>query len=330
MTESLWLPIVGLLFGFAMLVPAANRFVEGAAAIAGILGISPLVVGLVIIGFGSSAPEMMVSAIAAWDGRPDLAIGNAVGSNIMNIGLVLGIAALVRPLSIRSGLLRRELPIPLVAMLFALILLMDGTLDRQDGVVLLGGFCALVYGTLRLARRRTGPDSDDPMAAEYQAEMPSIGTARAVFYLLAGLLLLLVSARILEWSAVQIARAWGMSDLVIGLTIVSIGTGLPELAITISAALKNEHDIAIGNLVGSNTFNILAVMGIAGAIHPGSFAPEVLTRDFPMMIGLTLALFVMAYGFRGPGRISRMEGAALVVSFALYLGWILRATGTSA
>ena len=310
----------GLVLGLALLVPAAGRFVEGAAATARILGISPLVVGLIIIGPGTSSPEILVSAIAAWDGHSGLAIGNAVGSNIVNIALVLGVAALVRPLSVHSSLLRRELPIPLLAALFALMLLLDGTLDRLDGIVLLTGFAVLVYGTLRLALRDRDQANADPMLTEYSAEMPPVmSTGRAMFWMCAGLTLLLVSARVLEWSAVRIAEFWGMSDLVIGLTIVSIGTGLPELATAISAVRKGEHDIAIGNVIGSNTFNILAVMGIAGTIQPGSFTPEVLTRDFPVMIGLTLALFAMVYGFRGEGNINRFEGMVLLISFVVYL-----------
>ncbi|MFQ5509242.1 MAG: calcium/sodium antiporter [Leptospirillia bacterium] len=324
MIESIWLPMGGLVFGFAMLVPAADRFVEGGAATARILGISPLVVGLVIIGFGTSAPEMLVSAMAAWDGRPGLAIGNAIGSNIVNIALVLGIAAMVRPFTVRSGLLRREFPIPPIAALFALLLLLDGTLDRLDGILLLTGFGALVFWIVRMALRGKEPDSIDPMESEYAAEMPPDMSARdAIFWLFAGLTLLLISSRILEWSAVQIAQAWGMSNLAIGLTVVSVGTGLPELATAITAARKGEHEIVIGNVLGSNTFNILAVMGLAGAIQPGIFSPNVLIRDFPVMIGLTVALFAMAYGFRGEGRINRFEGALLVAGFIVYLVFVL-------
>lgn len=318
--QSLWLPLAGLVFGFALLVWAAGRFVEGAAAIARNLGVSPLVVGLIIVGFGTSAPEMLISAIAAWDGRPGIGIGNAVGSNIANIALVLGTTALVRPLTVHSGLLRKELPILLVAILFALVLLLNGSLGRWNGLLLLASIGILVYWTLSLAWRTRNHAAADPMAAEYAAEMPPVmSTGRALFWLIVGLILLLISSHILVWAAVQVAQAWGMSDLVIGLTIVAIGTSLPELAASISAALKGEYDIAIGNVVGSNTFNILAVMGIAGVIQPGPFAPEVLTRDFPVMIGLTLALFTMAYGFRGEGRINRVEGALLLAAFAGYL-----------
>ncbi len=318
--QSLWLPIAGLVFGFALLVWAADRFVEGAAALARNLGVSPLVVGLIIVGFGTSAPEMLISAVAAWGGRPGIAIGNAIGSNIANIGLVLGAAAMVRPLTVHSSLLRKELPILLAAIFLALALLLNGSLGRGDGLLLLAGFGILVYWTLSLAWRARNHAAADPMAAEYAAEMPpAMSTGRALFWLAVGLTLLLVSSRVLVWAAVQVAQAWGVSDLVIGLTIVAVGTSLPELATSISAALKGEHDIAIGNVVGSNTFNVLAVMGIAGVIQPGPFAPEVLTRDFPVMIGLTLALCAMAYGFRGVGRINRVEGALLLAAFVGYL-----------
>ena len=312
-----------------MLIPAADRFVAGGAAIAGIYKISPLVVGLVIIGFGTSAPEMLVSAIAAWDGKPELAIGNAIGSNISNIALVLGAAALVAPLTVQSSVLRRELPIPLIAMLIALVLLLDGVLSRQEGILLLAGFVLLIYGTVQLALRQKSRAGADPMESGYADAIPvGITTGKAIMLTLTGLAWLLVSARMLEWSAVQVAHAWGMSDLVIGLTVVSVGTGLPELATAISAARKGEHEMVIGNVVGSNTFNILAVMGIAGTIHPGGFGPEVLSRDFPVMVGLTLALFVMAYGFRGSdGCINRLEGAILLAAFVGYMGWLLHIEG---
>lgn len=322
--ESTLLPAGASLLGLVLLVWGANRFVDGAATTARNVGISPLVVGLVIVGFGTSAPEMLVSATAAWQGNTGISIGNAVGSNITNVALILGITSLVRPLQVHSAILRRELPVLLAAMLVALLLLMDGTLDRIDGIVLMSGFGVSVYWTISLALRgRNKVAEPDALASEFEAELASrMSTGRALFWVLAGFVVLVVSSRLLVWGASELARAMGISDLVIGLTVVAIGTSLPELAASITAALKNEHDIAIGNVIGSNTFNILAVMGLPGLIHPGIFDPAVLHRDFPVMIGLTLALFAMAYGIRGEGRINRLEGALLLVSFVAYQ-WLL-------
>ncbi len=308
-----------VVLGFALLIWGADRFVDGAAATARNLGVSPLMVGLLIVGFGTSAPEMLVSALAAWEGNSGLSIGNAVGSNITNIALILGIAALVRPMAVHSGLLRRELPILLAAILFALLIMIDGELNRVDGLLLLAGFVVQIYWTVSLARRERA----DALASEFEAEIPTgMSTQRGLFWIGFGLLLLIGSSRILVWGAVEIATAFGISDLIIGLTIVAIGTSLPELAASVAAALKGEHDIAIGNVVGSNTFNTLAVLGLPGVIGPGPFDPELLTRDFPMMIGLTLALFAMAYGFRGEGKINRLEASLLLCSFLGYQ-WVL-------
>jgi cation:H+ antiporter len=322
--ESMLLPVGAALLGLVLLVWGADRFVDGAAATARNFGISPLVVGLVIVGFGTSAPEMLVSAVAAWQGNTGISIGNAVGSNITNIALILGVAALVRPLQVHSAILRRELPVLLAAMLVALLLLLDGALDRVDGAVLMSGFAISVYWTISLALRgRNKVSEPDALASEFEAELASpMSTGRALFWVFAGLVLLLVSSRLLVWGATELARAMGISDLVIGLTVVAIGTSLPELAASVSAALKNEHDIAIGNVIGSNTFNILAVMGLPGLIHPGVFDPALLHRDFPVMIGLTLALFAMAYGIRGEGRINRLEGVVLLLTFVGYQ-WLL-------
>jgi cation:H+ antiporter len=312
--------------GLALLVWGADRFVDGAVAAARNLGVSPLVAGLILVGFGTSAPEMVVSAMAAWGGNTGISIGNAVGSNITNIALVIGAAALMRPLTIHSRLLRRELPILIAAMLVALAMLADGDLGRLDGLVLLCGFAMVVYWMLRAARApgTAAAGDGDALAVEFAGELSagSMSTARALAWTAAGLVVLLVSSRMLVWGAVEIAQLFGVSDLIIGLTVVAVGTSLPELAATVSAALKGEDDIAIGNVVGSNTFNILAVLGLPGLIGPGPFAPEVLSRDFPVMIALTVAFVVMAYGFRGEGRVNRIEGALLLGAFVGYLGWL--------
>ncbi len=317
----LWTSLIAIVAGFALLVWGADRFVIGASATARNLGVSPLIIGLTIVGFGTSAPEMLVSAMAAWAGNPVMGVGNALGSNITNIGLVLGVTALIVPLSVRSETLKREFPLLFVVMLIALTLLLDGEMHRSDGIILLVGLASLIYWMVALGlRERRGAD---PMASEYTDEIPAhMPMSKAVFWLLLGLVILMASSRILVWSAVNVAQWFGVSDLIIGLTIVAIGTSLPELAASVMSALKGEHDIAIGNVLGSNMFNLLAVLGMPGLIHPSVMPEELMSRDFPTMIGLTIALFVMGYGFLRPGHVTRAEGGLLLLGYLAYLAML--------
>ena len=313
----MWTELLAIAGGFVLLAWSADRFVVGASAMAYNLKVSPLVIGLTIVGLGTSAPEMLVSALASWQGNSGLAVGNALGSNIINTGLILGFTAMVIPLNVHSSILKRELPVLLLVMMVALLLLMDGTLGRLDGMLLLTGMAVMLIWMIRLGR--TSPTGEDAMSAEFADEIPTtLSMGRAVFWLIVGGLVLLVSSRLLVWGAVSIAESMGVSDLVIGLTIVALGTSMPELAATVASAIKGEHDIALGNVIGSNIFNLLVVLGLPGLINPATIDTEVLTRDYPVMIGLTLALFVMAYGFRGPGRINRIEGTLLVLAFCAY------------
>jgi len=315
------LNIVAIVVGFALLVWGADRFVMGAAAIARNLGLSPMLIGLTIVGLGTSAPEILVSATASFQGNPGLAIGNALGSNIANIGLILGITALVVPLTVCSDALRREYPILLAICMLVLVLMLDGELGRVDGVILMVSLVLVIFGLAKIALRDRA--EKDPMAAEYDEEIPeTLSTKAAVIWFAFGLGLLLFSSNILVWGAVNIAVSFGISDLVIGLTIVALGTSLPELAASITSALKDEHDIAIGNVIGSNMYNLLAVLSVPGVIMPGIFTPEVLSRDLPVMIGLTLAIFIMGYGFGGNGRINRFEGLLLVLCFVGYQAFL--------
>lgn len=309
------LHIAAVLGGFVLLIWGADRFVLGAAATARNLGISPLIIGITIVGLGTSAPEMLVSAMAALDGNPGLAVGNALGSNITNVALILGVTALVTPLQIRSEILRRELPLLLATMLIALMLLLDRELGRLDGALLLAGMALMLYWLTRLALS----GRSDPIVGEYESEIRTdLSTAAALGWLAFGLGLLLVSSRALVWGAVEIAAALGVSDLVIGLTIVAIGTSLPELAASVVSARKGEHDIAIGNVIGSNIFNLLVVLGLPGLIHPFTLPELTLMRDYAVMVGLTVALFALSYGFSGPGRINRFEASLLLLAFAGY------------
>ena len=315
-----WLAIMG---GFALLLWSAERFVHGASALARNLGVSPLVIGMVVMGFGTSLPEMLVSAIAAVNGNPAMGIGNAIGSNIANIGLVLGVTALVVPLSVASGTLRREYPMLFAVMLVSGILLWDGDLSRGDGVILFAGFLLVMGWMVWTALNGRNKGGVDPLVAEFESEIPTgMGTGVAVMWAILGLIVLIASSRLLVWGAVEVAHSLGVSDLVIGLTIVAIGTSLPELAASVMSALKGEDDMAVGNVLGSNMFNLLAVLALPGLIRPSQLEPAVLERDFAAMILFSVALFAMAYGFRGPGRINRLEGGLLLTGFIAYLGWL--------
>ncbi|WP_058554733.1 calcium/sodium antiporter [Thiohalocapsa sp. ML1] len=321
------LATLAILAGFALLVWSADRFVDGAAATAGHMGMPSLLIGMVIVGFGTSAPEMVVSAMAALDGKPDLALGNALGSNIVNTGLILGITALVAPIAVHSKIIRRELPLLFGIGLLSGLLFWGGSLTRAEALLLLAGFFGLIGWTVFAALRGRG----DALEAETEQELAAhpMTLKAAMVWLAVGLVLLVVSSRVLVWGAVSVAEALGVSDLIIGLTIVALGTSLPELAASVMAARKGEHDIAIGNVVGSNMFNLLAVVGIAGVIAPmPTLAPELLTRDWPVMMAMTGLLFVTAYGFRGPGRINRLEGALLLSAYVAYTAWlVLSVTG---
>ncbi len=325
MLSTLWPSFIAIIGGFALLVWGADRFVVGASATARNLGVSPLIIGLTIVGFGTSAPEMLVSAIAAGAGNPNMGVGNALGSNITNIGLVLGITALVTPLAVHSETLKREFPILFAIMTVALLLLVDSEMSRIDGIILLTGMAVMIYWmvSLGLRERKRG----DPMESEYIDEIPShMPMKQAIFWLLLGMIILLGSSRMLVWGSVNVAHAFGISDLIIGLTIIAIGTSLPELAATVMSALKGEHDIAVGNILGSNMFNLLAVLGMPGLIMPTTTPPELLSRDFPAMIGLSIALFAMGYGFLKPGHITRAEGAVLLSGYLVYMGLLYHAS----
>lgn len=315
------LSCVAILGGFLLLIWSADRFVIGASGLALNFGVSPLIIGLTIVGFGTSAPEMIVSGVAAYEGTPNLAVGNALGSNITNIALVLGITALVSPLLVHSRILKREYPIMFIIMLLAWVLLWDGELNYSDGVILLCGMFALMgFITFMGLREKQQTGSQDPLEEEFSEEIPKdMSTSMAFIWLIAGLLLLLISSRLLVWGAVNIAHAFHVSELVIGLTIVAIGTSLPELAASITSALKGEHEMAVGNIIGSNMFNLLGVLGIPAIMTGAQLEPSVLNRDYPVMIALSVLLFIFAYGFKGEGRINRIEGGILLICYIAYM-----------
>jgi cation:H+ antiporter len=307
--------------GLILLVWSADRFVEGSAATARHFGMPPLLIGMVIVGFGTSAPEMLVSAMAALQDAPGIALGNAYGSNITNIALILGVTALIGPIAVHSQVLRKELPMLIAVTILAAFQLGDGELSRADAWVLLGVFGALTAWSVYQGLRQRA----DALGGEFERELAvhAMTLGRALLRVASGLIVLIVSSRLLVWGAVEIARGLGVSDLIIGLTIVALGTSLPEFASSVMAIRKGEDDIAVGNVIGSNLFNTLAVVGIAGTIHPMKVAPEVLSRDLPVMALLTASLFVISYGFRGQGRISRRGGAVLLAGYLAYTAFLV-------
>ena len=310
--------LLAILAGFGILVWSADKFVEGAASTAKHLGMPSLLIGILIVGFGTSAPEMVVSAIAAMEGNPGLALGNAIGSNIVNIALILGVTALVSPIVVNSKIVKKEMPLLLGIVLISGYLLLDNTLTFIEGIALLLGFFGLIAWSIISALK----SKNDALESEIEDELVEheMSLKAGVFWLVLGLVLLIGSSRLLVWGAVGVAHEFGVSDLIIGLTIVALGTSLPELAASVIAARKGEHDIAIGNVVGSNMFNILAVIGIATVIAPMNNVPlEVLQRDWIVMLVLTIALLIMAYGFKNKeGKITRLEGTILVVCYVAY------------
>ena len=316
------LAVGAIIAGLILLVWSADKFVDGAAAAAKHWGMPTLLIGMVIIGFGTSAPELAVSAIAAMEGNSGLALGNGYGSNITNIALIVGLTAIIAPITVHSQIIRKELPLLVGLTLIAGYQLIDGELSRTDGWVLLTVFAA-VMGWFIFQGLRNKDDSIEAGIEESALAHP-MPLRNAVFWLIAGLVLLVASSRMLVWGAVYVAQSLGISDLVIGLTVVAVGTSLPELASALAAVRKNEHDLILGNILGSGIFNTLAVVGLAATINPLQVAPEVLYRDWSLMLALTVGLLLMGFGFAGRSRIiSRLDGGILLLVYVAYTGFLL-------
>ena len=310
----MWVPLVALIVGFMILIWSADRFLSGAASTALHFGVPKLLIGLTVVSLGTSAPEILVAFAAALDGNALLAVGNALGSNIANIGLVLGITAMIAPLPFSSSVLRTELPWLLGATFVTMVLLFDLELSRTDGVILIAGLCYILY---RLKRQAGG--GSDALPQEMQEELdelPQLTRRQGGFWLVVGLIVLLASAQLLVWAATEIALWLGVSQLIIGLTVIAVGTSLPELATTVGAAIKGQSEIAIGNVVGSNILNLLAVLAIPALISAPLIDSVALWRDAGMMLALTLALALFAYAVGSRPVITRFEGAVIL------LGWI--------
>lgn len=323
------LNVVALIIGLIVLVISADKFVIGTVSIARKFDISPLLIGLTIVGLGTSAPEILVSAMASMQGNPGLAVGNALGSNIANVGLILGCTALISPLAFKSALLKRELPILMAVSFICYFLAFDG-LTKIDGIIMLVMLAAFLMWLIHCARKDQLKNEvlHDPLGEELASEMPDgVSEKKSWLFFTGGLVGLLVSSRLLVWAAVNIAEHYGVSDLVIGLTIVALGTSLPELAASISSVLKNEDELAVGNVIGSNMYNLLAVFSLPGLIAPGPVAETVLNRDFPVMLGFTGVLFILGYGLTKSGNINRLEGIGLLLGYFTYQ-WVVYQSAT--
>ena len=310
-----------ILIGLLLLFWGADRLVVGAGATARNLGVPPILIGLIIVGFATSAPEMLISAVASMDNAPALAVGNALGSNIANLGLVLGTAIMICPIAVQSETLRREFPAVLAATMLTLLLFLDNQLSRLDAVVL---FVALGILTVWIIVVGSRASISDPIRAEPEAEFwEDIPARKATFWLVIGLVTLLGGAELMVNGGIDVARRIGVSELVVGVTVVAVGTSLPELAVAITGSLKGESDLVLGNVLGSNIFNVLAVIGIAGAIQPHDFDDGVLTLHFALMSILTLGVFLLAYIRRTRVQLTRSSGGVLLATFLIYQVFVL-------
>lgn len=323
------LTFIYLIAGLVLLVGGAEVLVRGAAKLAAQFGIPPLIIGLTVVAFGTSAPETAVSVQSAMNGSGDLAIGNVVGSNIANVLLVLGATALIAPLIVSRQLIRMDVPLMIGASLLTYGLAYDGNLGKVDGAILFTGIVAYTFFLVRSSRKQGAAEADDEFAAEFGLDEPAKPNAWLIntVLIVIGLVLLVSGSHFLVEGAVTLARALGLSELVIGLTVIAVGTSLPELATSILAAFKGERDIAVGNIVGSNLFNLLSVLGLAALVAPNpiSVSPNALAFDFPVMIAVAVAclpIFFTGY------RISRWEGLLFIAYYAAYTAYlVLFATG---
>lgn len=318
------LAVTFLVLGFILLIYSASRFVEGSAVVARYLGMPPLLIGMVVVGFGTSSPELVVSVTAAASGNSTLALGNAFGSNIANIALIIGLVALINPIIITSEVIKKELPILFGMTLLVGWLISDNQLSRFDACYLLVAFILVILWSIFQGMR----NPQDQIANDLKKELNSniISIKKAIMWLVIGLVLLIAASRMLVYGAVYIAQGLGISDLVIGLTVVAIGTSLPELASSLVAIKKGENDMALGNIIGSNLFNTLAVIGLSALVQPMEITPEVISRDWTLMMALTLSLLILGIGIKKQGRINRFEGALLLITFFIYTTYLYYAS----
>lgn len=327
MDSTLIIPSIFLIVGLVLLVWSSDIFIDGAASIAKHMSISPLIIGVVVLGFGTSAPEILVAALASVDGSPGLAIGNVIGSNIANIGLVLGVTAIITPIAVKSSLLKREFPIVLGISIIGLLLMLDSDLDTTDGIILLALLIIVMTWMIKANKTVDPTDSLVEDSEQIVEEAEEIPYKKSIFMLIGGLILLIISAKLMVDGAVDIAKFFGVSDMIIGLTIIAVGTSLPELAAAITAAKKGMADLMIGNILGSNLFNLLAVLAVPAILAPSTLEKSTLMLDYPIMLALTLVMLMVALPRKGKAMISRTEGALLLLSFVGYMVFLyFRAT----
>ena len=319
----MWLAVIAIVAGLALLVWSADKFIDGATIIAQKLNVPSFLIGVLILGLGTSAPELVVSALAAIDGSPELALGNAYGSNIMNIALVLGLTVLISPVLIERGVIKRDLPLLLLVTAVAAWQLYDGVVTAVDGMVLVAMLVGVLGMQIVLGKREQAALATETVDV---TDAPSTEDNKgATIDLLIGLVLLVVSSRAVVWGAIELATLWGLSELIIGLTIVAVGTSLPELVASITAARRGEHGMALGNIVGSNIFNTLAVVGLAAVIAPISVSSAMFSRDVLVMAGLTLLLLALCVGaVMTKRRFGRLSGSTLLLCFAGYTTWLIQ------
>ena len=322
----MWLAVIAILIGLAILVWSADVFIDGATALAKKFRVPSFLIGVLILGIGTSAPEMVVSVLAALDGSPELALGNAYGSNIINIALVLGATVLISPIIIRKGIVKRDLPLLLLVTATAAWQLRDGLLSQADGIVLLLLLVAVLGIQIVMSIREGYHEHEDDVVIENaDPDDVELSIARGLGSLLLGMLMLVLSSRAIVWGAVELATLWGLSELIIGLTIVAVGTSLPELVSSLSAARKGEHDMALGNIIGSNIFNTLAVVGLATIIAPITVSPVILSRDVLAMGLITVLLVALCvFAFVTKRQFGRTSGATLILFFVGYTGWLIQ------
>ncbi len=306
--------IISLVSGFLLLIWSADAFTNNGAKIAKIFNISPLIIGLLIFGFGTSAPEMLVSGLAAYEGHPEMSIGNAFGSNIFNIALVLGITAIIMPIKVKQDILKKEWVYLMISTLAAGWLLLDGYLSFMDGLILLVLLMLFLFYVFRESKKDFHLEFEGVQANPSKQEK-----GKTWFLLFISLVVLLSSAKLVVWGGTSLAIEFGVTDLIIGLTVVALGTSLPELAVSISSAFKKQHEMVVGNIIGSNLFNTVGVLAIPGLILPFEIPNEVMSRDYPFMLMLTVLLFITSYKFKKEGAISRFEGVIMIAALCLYL-----------
>ena len=307
---DIFLPIFGLIIGIALLVWSADEFTDSGARIAKLFQISPLVIGLVIFGFGTSAPELLVTGVSSFEGNAGIGIGNAVGSNIFNIALVLAICVIILPIHISKTTIKREWFFQLIAVIIAGYVLFDDFISLIDGVIL-----ASFFGLFLIYSFKTAKNTDMPKVEIGNKKDQS----KVWLMLIFTLIVLMLSAKLVVWSGQTLAESFGVPDLIIGLTLIALGTSLPELAVSVSSAIKKQHEMLLGNILGSNLFNTLAVLSLPGLIRPTEVDKEIMSRDYPVMLLVALLIVVLAYRRKGEYRLGKVSGVILLVVLTLYL-----------